>query len=197
MDNIRLHKEKIKDIAYIATSVAITIILVIGVFLTKDRVFPYSIVAQDIFWMTLPYIIIVFLAVQMVGVVFIGKVRKYFMSFTAISLSTFLAFQCVFATIALPRNIPPNHGMTIFSGVVVDLFYPSGLVWVDYGSDTHWLYPNGYPLIFIFLATAFLTAFEYFWLHKRTEKKKALFFTILITSFVLCTAVSIIMKINY
>ena len=197
MDNLRLHKEKTKDITYIATSVAIAIILVVGIFLTKDRVFPYSIVAQDIFWMTLPYIIIVFSAVQMVGVVFIGKVRKYFMSFTAISLSTFLAFQCTFTSFSLFNAFPLGGNITLLDEIIMGVLWPAGLVWVDYGSDTHWLYPDGYPLIFIFLATAFLTAFEYFWMRKRTEKKKALFFTILITSFVLCTALSIFMKINY
>ena len=197
MDNIRLHKEKIKDIAYIVASVGITIILVIGIFLTKDYTFPYRFVDKDTFWLHLHYIIIVFLAVQMVGIVFIGKVRKYFMSFTAISLSSFLAFQCTFASFSLFNAFPLGGNITLLDEIIMGVLWPAGLVWVDYGSDTHWLYPNGYPLIFIFLATAFLTAFEYFWLRKRTEKKKALFFTILITSFVLCTALSIFMKINY
>lgn len=52
-------------------------------------------------------------------------------------------------------------------------------------------------MIFIFLATTFLTMFEYFWLRKRMEKEKALFFTILITSFILCMGLSAFMKVIY
>lgn len=197
MDKTTWNQNRIKNIAYITTSIIITSLLVIGIILTKDYVFPYHFVAKDIFLLTLPYIVIIFLAVQMFCVTLIGKVREYFISFTTIALSSLISFECTFVIIAFCRNVTQGQVMNCFKSIVFDLCWPAGLVWADYGSDTHWLYPDGFPIIFIFLATAFLTVFEYFWLRKRTEKKKALFVTILITSFVLCTGLSAFMKVVY
>ena len=196
MDRTGSRKQKIKDTAYLVISVLIVIALLIGICITKDDIFPFS-EYKDSFWVALPYTIIVFLVVQMSGIIFIGKVREHFMSVSAITLSSFGSFQLTFIIIAFCRNTPHGQAMNFFKSILFDLYWSAGLVWADYGSDIHWLYPDGYPIIFIFLATIFLTTFEYFWLRKRTEKKKTLFLIILISSFMLCTAVSVFMKINY
>lgn len=106
-------------------------------------------------------------------------------------MSSFVSFPCTFAVISLPRDFPIHHGMTLFDEIEIDLCRPAGMIWTSYGMC--WPLSDDNPVIFIVLAIVFLTAFEHFWLRKRTEKKKALFFAILITSFVLCTALSIFM----
>lgn len=194
MDRTGSRKQKIKDIAYLVISVLIVIALLVGISITKDDIFPFS-EYKDSFWVALPYTIIIFLLVQMIFVTTIGMVRQCFISFTAIALSSFVSFQCTFAIISLPRDFPIHHGMSLFDEIGIDLCRPAGMVWANYG--TRWPLPDANPVIFVVLATAFLTVFEYFWLRKRTEKKKALFFAILITSFVLCTALSIFMQIAY
>lgn len=194
MDNVRFHKAKIKDISYIIISVLIVIALLVGIFITKDDIFPFS-EYKDSFWVTLPYTIVIFLVVQMIFIITIGKVRQYFISFAATSLSSFLSFQCTFTIISLLRDFSIHHGMTLFDEIGIDLCRPAGMVWANYGA--RWPLPDANPVIFIVLAAAFLTALEYFWLRKRTENKKELFFAILITSFVLCTALSIFMQITY
>lgn len=197
MDRTGSRKQKIKDIVYITASITIIILLVIGIILTKNYVFPYHFVAKDIFWLTLPYIIVIFLVVQIFCVRIVGKVRKHFVSFTAIAISSFVSFQCAFISISLFHAFPLGGSITLLDKITSGVYWPAGLVWANYGGKIEWFFPDGNPIIFIFLATIFLTAFEYFWLRKRTEKKKALFLIIFISSFILCTAVSIFMKINY
>ena len=194
MDNIRLHKEKIKDIAYIAVSVLVVIVLLVGIFITKDEILPFS-EYKDSFWVAMPYTITIFLVVKMIFIITIGRIRQLLVSFVAISLSSFLAFQCAFISISLSKAFPLGGAITLLDRISMGVLWPSGMVWMNYG--VRWPLPDAYPIVFVVLATAFMTAFEYFWLRKRTEKKKALFFTILITSFALCTVLSIFMQIKY
>ena len=188
-------KNNIKKGIYVVGSVFVAIALIFGAFFTKDDILPFT-EYKDSFFVALPYILIFFLIVQMICIPLFGKTKEYFAIFIASPICSTVSFLCSFGIISLFRAFPIHKGMNLIDEVKIDLLsHPAGMVWANYG--VRWPLPDLKPVLFFVFAAAILTALEYLLLRKNTESKKKLFWTILITSFLLCAATSAFMQFSY
>lgn len=187
-------KNKIKKAAYIVGAGAIALALIFGVFFTRNDILPFT-EYKDSFFASLPYILIFFLIVQMISIPIFGKVKEYFTLFITVPVCSAVSFLCSFGIISLLQAFPIHKGMNLIDEVKIDLSSPAGMVWANYG--VRWPLPDLNPVLFFVFAAVILTVFEYLLLRKNTESKKKLFWTILITSFLLCAAVAAFMQFSY